>query len=68
VLFPDFSNNFRIKAGVDDENACKRCGGLVYEAEKMMARGGFFHQRCFNCQICRKQLDYASAVEFQVRT
>jgi LIM domain len=39
----------------------------VYEAEKMAARGGVFHQGCFNCKLCRKTLDYTTSVEFQVR-
>ena len=57
----------RIKAGLDADNACKRCGGLVFEAEKMASSGGVYHDSCYNCKICRKTLDYSNSVEFQVR-
>ncbi|XP_021953785.1 muscle LIM protein Mlp84B isoform X1 [Folsomia candida] len=39
---------------------CPRCGGAVYEAEKMLAKGRVFHKTCFKCRACSKFLDSTS--------
>ncbi|CAL4124982.1 unnamed protein product [Meganyctiphanes norvegica] len=36
---------------------CPRCGGKVYAAELMLAKGKVYHRTCFNCRQCRKPLD-----------
>ncbi|XP_058175331.1 muscle LIM protein Mlp84B-like isoform X1 [Anopheles ziemanni] len=36
---------------------CPRCGGFVYMAEQMLARGRGYHRRCFKCLICNRTLD-----------
>ncbi|XP_050730567.1 uncharacterized protein LOC127005625 isoform X3 [Eriocheir sinensis] len=36
---------------------CPRCGGKVYAAEEMLAKGKVYHRTCFNCKSCRKPLD-----------
>ena len=40
-----------------DEYSCRRCQGRVYEAEKMMAKCGWFHRGCFKCFSCNKIMD-----------
>ncbi|XP_055528827.1 muscle LIM protein Mlp84B-like isoform X1 [Wyeomyia smithii] len=36
---------------------CPRCGGYVYMAEQMLARGRGYHRRCFKCLVCNRTLD-----------
>jgi len=36
---------------------CPRCGGCVYSAEEVLAKGKAYHKTCFNCKSCRKALD-----------
>ncbi|XP_042889218.1 muscle LIM protein Mlp84B-like [Penaeus japonicus] len=36
---------------------CPRCGGKVFAAEEMLAKGKSYHRTCFNCKNCRKPLD-----------
>ncbi|XP_045108095.1 muscle LIM protein Mlp84B-like isoform X2 [Portunus trituberculatus] len=36
---------------------CPRCGGKVFAAEEMLAKGKIYHRTCFNCKSCRKPLD-----------
>ncbi len=34
----------------------KRCGGSVYEAEKIPVKNDVYHKRCFNCHRCNRAL------------
>ena len=34
-----------------------RCGGLVFDAEKQVAKSGAYHKKCFTCVKCKHQLD-----------
>ncbi|KAJ1521134.1 hypothetical protein ONE63_002831 [Megalurothrips usitatus] len=36
---------------------CPRCGGMVYAAEQVLAKGREWHRKCFKCRDCTKQLD-----------
>ncbi|XP_046395058.1 muscle LIM protein Mlp84B-like isoform X2 [Ischnura elegans] len=36
---------------------CPRCGGMVYAAEQVLAKGSTWHRKCFKCKDCRKVLD-----------
>ncbi|XP_046666177.1 LOW QUALITY PROTEIN: muscle LIM protein Mlp84B-like [Homalodisca vitripennis] len=36
---------------------CPRCGGFVYAAEQMLAKGRAYHRECFKCGDCSKHLD-----------
>jgi len=50
--------------GDDGEpNACPRCGGKVFEAEKMNTKKGMYHKKCFACISCKSQLHYYGAIE-----
>ena len=40
---------------------CQRCGGNVYEAEKIVTSIGFYHPGCFKCAKCSRSLDHGSA-------
>ena len=46
-----------------DSDGCRRCRGIVYDAEKMSMRSGVYHRLCFNCAACRRALDYLLAVD-----
>ena len=47
-----------IKAEKDSPDCCPKCGGKVFEAEKMVtANGKWFHRNCFRCVTCNNMLD-----------
>ncbi|XP_066999760.1 muscle LIM protein Mlp84B isoform X2 [Anabrus simplex] len=48
----------RIKA--PEGQGCPRCGGFVYAAEQMLARGRAWHKGCFHCKQCNRSLDSTS--------
>ena len=37
-----------------------RCGGKVYDAEKLTGSNGIFHRSCYNCAECSKILEPGS--------
>nr|XP_022920165.1 muscle LIM protein Mlp84B-like isoform X1 [Onthophagus taurus] len=47
-------------AKAPEGEGCPRCGGYVYAAEQMLARGRGWHRRCFMCFNCNKTLDSIS--------
>ena len=47
----------RFPAPSGDSSRCPRCTGRVFDAEKMVAKAGWFHRVCFRCFICTKLLD-----------
>ncbi|KAB7507026.1 Muscle LIM protein Mlp84B [Armadillidium nasatum] len=36
---------------------CPRCGGKVFMAEEMLARGRSYHRSCYSCCHCKRPLD-----------
>lgn len=36
---------------------CPRCGGVVFAAEQVLAKGREWHRKCFKCHDCTKTLD-----------
>jgi len=47
-----------IKAEKDNPDCCPKCGGRVFEAEKMVtASGKWYHKNCFKCFECSTMLD-----------
>lgn len=40
-----------------DGEGCPRCGGAVFAAELMLAKGRNWHKACFKCKTCNKSLD-----------
>ena len=34
-----------------------RCGGAVFEAEKLTVKDDVYHKRCFSCHRCARALD-----------
>ena len=34
-----------------------RCGGAVFEAEKVTVKNDVYHKRCFNCRRCARAMD-----------
>ncbi|KAK9498199.1 hypothetical protein O3M35_004066 [Rhynocoris fuscipes] len=36
---------------------CPRCGGVVFAAEQVLAKGREWHRKCFKCKDCNKTLD-----------
>ncbi|XP_067626872.1 muscle LIM protein Mlp84B isoform X1 [Eurosta solidaginis] len=47
----------RVIAKAPEGEGCPRCGGYVYAAEQMLARGRGYHRRCFKCLLCNRTLD-----------
>ena len=46
---------------IQDENGCPRCGGKVFEAERVGVRGGrYFHKSCLTCSFCHTPLSLSS--------
>ena len=37
--------------------ACPRCGGAVFEAEKVVEKGLAYHKKCFTCSKCNRPQD-----------
>ena len=46
-----------VQAGEDEANACPRCNGKVFEAEKMISMRHVYHKKCFTCQECSRPMD-----------
>lgn len=42
---------------------CPRCGGAVFAAEQMLAKGTMWHKKCFNCAECKRPLDSVLACD-----
>jgi ribosomal protein S27AE len=36
---------------------CPRCGGAVFEAEKVVEKGITYHKKCFTCAKCNRPQD-----------
>ena len=53
----------RIKATAGQ--GCPRCGGKVFDAEKMTVKSGTFHKHCFNCASCGQSLNYSNFTSHQ---
>lgn len=49
----------KAKAG----EGCPRCGGAVFAAEQMLAKGTMWHKRCFSCSECKRPLDSVLACD-----
>ncbi|KAK3893964.1 hypothetical protein Pcinc_002244, partial [Petrolisthes cinctipes] len=45
------------KIRAEEGKGCPRCGGKVFMAEEINARGRSFHKRCYNCCHCHRPLD-----------
>ena len=57
-----YSDTKAIRASTG-EHGCPRCGGAVFEAEKVVAgENVWFHRACFDCQKCHTKLDSMRAV------
>ena len=41
-------------------HGCPKCGGMVFDAEKMTVKAGTFHKHCFNCNSCGQSLNYSN--------
>lgn len=50
-------------AQAPEGEGCPRCGGHVYAAEQMLARGRPWHKGCFKCNSCNKGLDSKNMTE-----
>nr|CAD7398317.1 unnamed protein product [Timema cristinae] len=53
----------RAIAKAPEGEGCPRCGGFVYAAEQMLARGRAWHRECFKCGLCAKGLDSRNCCE-----
>jgi len=46
---PKIYPNITAIAPKEEKDGCPRCGGAVYEAEKVPIKNDNYHKRCFNC-------------------
>jgi len=51
-----YKSNLGLLGGTG-KDTCRRCGSVVYFAEKVMAGGHKWHKRCLRCANCSKALD-----------
>lgn len=51
----------KIKA--PEGQGCPRCGGAVFAAELVLAKGREWHRKCFKCFDCRTTLDSINACD-----
>lgn len=54
----------KIKAGQGEES-CRKCGGKVFELERIAAKTGVFHKQCLSCHGCKKKLDSTLVYHFE---
>ena len=47
----------------NDPDACPRCLGKVFEAEKIQSNSRSFHKDCFTCKSCQKILNNSNCFE-----
>ena len=50
-------NTTLIKAEDGDKDKCPKCGGKVFEAEKISSGSFAYHRLCFTCTECSRGLD-----------
>ncbi|TRY73464.1 hypothetical protein TCAL_02229 [Tigriopus californicus] len=55
---PQYNTDTTILMAEEEKDGCPRCGGKVFEAEKMIGKTGPYHKRCFFCKTCKRTLDY----------
>ena len=52
-----------IRASEDDRTGCPRCGGVVYDVEKILTKFKSFHKNCISCLLCQHKLEASTYVE-----
>ncbi|XP_026811682.1 muscle LIM protein Mlp84B isoform X2 [Rhopalosiphum maidis] len=60
---PQGATESRSMAMAPEGEGCPRCGGFVYMAEQMLAKGRSWHRECFKCATCTKRLDSVNCCE-----
>ena len=63
IIADSMINTTSIKAKDGAKDGCPKCGGRVFEAEKMMTRTRVFHRKCFSCEECSRALDSTNVAE-----
>ena len=43
-----------------DGHGCPKCGGKVFDAEKVTVKAGTFHKHCFYCASCGQSLNFSN--------
>ena len=61
----DPSDKSKVKAMTNDPDACPRCMGKVFAAERIQAKDKSFHKECFSCMACNHILSVNTAHELQ---
>jgi hypothetical protein len=60
---PQIITDMGMIAAEDEKDGCPRCGGKVFEAEKMTTKSSLYHRQCFTCGNCKRPLDYQMCAE-----
>ena len=55
-----FGEKTPFPAEEDAPDACVRCKGKVFEAEKQVVKSGVIHKYCMTCNTCNCNLDASS--------
>ena len=63
IIADSMINTTSIKAKDGAKDGCPKCGGRVFEAEKMTTRTRVFHRKCFSCEECSRALDSTNVAE-----
>ena len=52
-----------IRASPAGQAGCPRCGGVVYDVEKISTKFRVFHKTCISCLLCKHKLEASTYVE-----
>lgn len=56
-FFLDYSNVVGTNSDFSDPEACPKCHAPVFEAERVLTKGGQYHRKCLGCSDCKRLLD-----------
>ena len=61
-----YINPATIKAAGEGNNGCRKCGGVVFDLERIASSKGFvYHRQCLNCDGCKARLDSGLAQPYE---
>ena len=53
-----YINPAAIRAAEEGKNGCRKCGGVVFDLERIVSsKGSVYHKQCLKCDECKVRLD-----------